>query len=382
MLPVLKTEHHSFCTGKLAKGCELCVEGRKLVLFVTGVCGQRCFYCPISEHKFGHDVVYANEWKIADPENPVELIEEARLTDATGAGITGGDPLANTERTCKYIKLLKKEFGNAFHIHLYTPLQRVNEARLKQLHDAGLDEIRFHPDLDDSRWWDRISLAKKFNWSVGIEIPAIPNYEAKTKTLIDFIKDKVSFINLNELELSDTTAKHYKLNERYRPKDNVSYGVKGSKEMALEILPYAKENGLRAHFCTAKLKDNVQVKQRLLRRAEGTALPFDIKTEDGTLIRGCAYLPGFAPGANYRKILATMDKKAAVAKLNALKEAAVEELELDPSQVVIDEQKPRLLLPAIIVRENVDALRKLGLIPAVVEEHPTADALEVDVELL
>jgi pyruvate formate-lyase activating enzyme-like uncharacterized protein len=56
----------------------------------------------------------------------------------------------------RWIRLLKQEFGSDFHIHLYTPLNLVTAERLQQLHEAGLDEIRFHPNLEDDRWWDRV----------------------------------------------------------------------------------------------------------------------------------------------------------------------------------------------------------------------------------
>ena len=58
------------------------------------------------------------------------LLEEARLTRACGAGITGGDPLMDLDRCVDYITLLKKEFGKRFHIHLYTPLKLVSMSRL------------------------------------------------------------------------------------------------------------------------------------------------------------------------------------------------------------------------------------------------------------
>ena len=110
-MDVAQTRWHSWCSGNLSEGCKRCVEGRKLVLFITGMCAQKCWYCPIGEQKYGHDVVFANEWKLDNPNDPVELLEEARLTKATGAGITGGDPLARIDRCVQYITLLKKEFG-------------------------------------------------------------------------------------------------------------------------------------------------------------------------------------------------------------------------------------------------------------------------------
>ncbi len=374
-----KTKHHSWCVGKLAKGCRLCVKGQKLVLFVTGLCGQRCFYCPVSEHKFGKDVVYANEWHVSAPEKPDELVEEARLTGAKGAGITGGDPLVKTDRCVDYIKLLKRTFGKKFHVHLYTPLKLVNEERLKKLYDAGLDEIRFHPSLDDESLWHRLELASKYDWDVGVEIPVIPGYGEKTKRLIDFIADKISFLNLNELELSDTGAEHYKLHVKgFLPKDELSYGAAGSDELAMILLDYASRKGISAHFCTAKLKDAVQLRNRIKLRAKNVALKSDIVTKEGTLVRGCAYLPELVPGLGYREKLLKANKGEVVQKLNLVKEKVEKVLGL---QSVVDEKKLRLLLSAKTARKQAKKLKEIGLLPAMVEEYPTADALEVEVEL-
>ena len=88
--------------------------------------------------------MYANERKI---EREDDLLLEADLMKAQGAGITGGDPLMKLERTTKYIKTLKTKYGKKFHVHLYTSLNLVTETALEQLYTAGLDEIRFHLDL-------------------------------------------------------------------------------------------------------------------------------------------------------------------------------------------------------------------------------------------
>ncbi|MBI4441130.1 radical SAM protein [Candidatus Woesearchaeota archaeon] len=370
---MLATKWSSWCAGTIAKGCAQCVQGRKLVLFVTGLCAQRCFYCPISEQRYGKDVVFANEWKVSDPENPTELFEEARLTEAHGAGITGGDPLVMVDRCCTYIRLLKERFGERFHIHLYTPLKLVTAERLHQLYDAGLDEIRFHPDLDDRILWPVLGLAKQFPWKIGVEIPAIPGYEKKIQSLIDFIAGKVDFLNLNELELSDTQTHHYKLAELgYPPKDEYSYGAAGSQETGRQLLGYAEAKGVNVHFCTAKLKDNVQVRKRLQLRAKHVALPFDIPTAEGTLIRGCAYVAELAPGMKYQDRLATADKDALLRKLKQAREI----LKIG----IIDNQRYRLLMPRQQVKRLAKKLTALGLKPAIVEEYPTADGLELDVQ--
>jgi pyruvate formate-lyase activating enzyme-like uncharacterized protein len=124
----------------LPQGCIYCRQGRKTVLLVTGLCKFNCFYCPLSAKKKNKDVVYANEKLVEKDE---DVLYEAKTIDALGTGITGGDPLEVLDRTIHYIKILKKEFGDDHHIHLYTAFTPDPEI-LKELDDAGLDEIRFH----------------------------------------------------------------------------------------------------------------------------------------------------------------------------------------------------------------------------------------------
>ncbi len=363
---------------RAAKGCKLCVKGEKLVLFITGLCGQRCFYCPISEKKFGKDIVYANEWNIQSKE---DLLEEIRLTDAKGAGITGGDPLVTIDKTCEYIKFLKEKMGKRFHIHLYTPLKLVTREALSRLHEAGLDEIRFHPDIDRNDLWTRISLAKKFKWSVGIEIPCIPDREDNIKKLINFIEDKVDFINLNELEVSDTDVEHYFL-EKYSTRDEKTYAVTDSREVALRMLEYIESRRMKisAYFCSAKLKDKTQMGQRIRRRARITARGYDKITKDGMLKRGVIYLQDLAPGFDYRKKLELVNRLEIMHRLDDARKRVL--LETKIKTLDIDADKFRLLLSEKDATKFSKKIKKLDLIPTVVEEYPTKDAVEVEITLL
>lgn len=375
---MIKTCFYSWKKGKLPKGCAYCVKGQKLVLFLTGLCPNKCFYCPVSEQKSGKDVVYANEWKITSPK---DIIKEAELTDAKGAGITGGDPLVKLDRTVKYIKLLKKKFGRNFHIHLYTPLNLVTEARLKRLYDAGLDEIRFHPMLDKPKEWKRIELANKFDWDVGIEIPVIPGKKKETIKLINYIKDKVDFLNLNELEISDTNVN--KLVEKgFKPKNKFSYGVKGSEKLAKELLNYLKKSKLNVHYCTTTTKDKAQLARRIKRRAVNVALKTDFITKEGTLVRGIIYLPELKPGFGYGLQVESINAKKYVEKLKKAKVRLQKQLGIPSDLLHIDAVKPRILTSIALVDDLKDEIKKIKLIPAVVEEYPTWDALEVDVMFL
>lgn len=378
MKKIQKTKWHSYKTGNLCEGCKQCVRGEKLVLFVTGLCPRKCEYCPISNEKYGNDEVYANEWKIKNPTNAEELYEEAKMTGAKGAGITGGDPLARLDRTTKYIKELKKRFGKNFHIHLYTSLSLVSEENLKKLNDAGLDEIRFHPEIGNDKLWSKILLAKKYEWKIGVEIPVIPKKISQTKKLIKYLKDKIDFLNLNELELSDTDTKHYNL-DKYERKNNVSYAVKGSEGSAMKLLTYCAELKIDTHYCTAKLKNRVQVGERLKRRAENTKRDIDELTEEYLLYRGALYLKGYEPSFNYKQGLnQKINKKALeLAKINLLETKKFKEV-----QLIIDEERNRILTRHELARKYKKLIKEKNLVPTIVEEYPSSDYFCVELEFL
>src|SRR5438552_4748096 len=150
------------------------------------------------------DVVFADEKRVTRDE---DVLEEARAIRATGAGITGGDPLDAVERTCRYIRLLKAEFGPTFHTHLYT--MSTDADKIRALAGAGLNEIRFHvpPGLwsraADSAFVAASRLARSLALTVGIEVALIPERGADLVRLIEWAGGGgLAFANLNALELS------------------------------------------------------------------------------------------------------------------------------------------------------------------------------------
>jgi pyruvate formate-lyase activating enzyme-like uncharacterized protein len=378
MRKVQKTKHYSWKVGTLPKGCEQCVKGEKLVLFVTGLCSRHCYYCPISDQKWQKDTTWANEWKI---EKKADIIEEARLCNAQGAGLTGGDPLVKFDRVLGFIRLLKKEFGKDFHIHLYTPLDLVTKQKMIDLHETGLDEIRFHLDIEDSSKWDRLEYSRFFKGTKGVEIPVIPGKEQELKKLIDFIKNKVSFINLNELEISDGNAS--KLTEReFMPKDRLSYAVKGSEELAKKLLKHAGKTKLNVHYCTAKLKDKVQLRNRIKRRAKNIAKKYDVVTPDGTLVRGIVYLKSFVPSFDYKMKLNFANNKKMIKRLFRLKRELQAEFRIPFNRLDVDNKKLRILMDQKILKKLSRKIKAKNLVPAIVEEYPTYDAMEVEIDFL
>ncbi len=377
MIRIRQNKFFSYNSGQLPKGCKYCVKGEKLVIFITGICPRRCYFCPVSDEKYQKDVVFANERKVKTAD---DLIMEARVMDAKGAGITGGDPLTRPERTTECIRMLKRTFGKDFHIHLYTSLNLVDEKKLSMLSNVGLDEIRFHLELDDDRLWGKLQLAGNFRWDVGVEIPLIPGKSKETKKVIDFISDKVGFLNLNELEVADNQQSKL-LESGFRTKDKDSYAVAGSLELGISLLNYVKEKeySLPVHLCTAKLKDAVQLGNRLKREAKGMKKSFDIVDKEGMLTRGALYLHRLKPGFGYHKKLASIDKSNCLYELELLMRKMEQRLGIE---LFLDRDKLRILLSKSNVKKHRLSFINLGLVPAIVKEYPTADQLEIEVEFL
>ncbi len=352
-MSVRQLEAGSAYKGRLSKGCVQCREGAKLVLLITGECESGCFYCPISDAKRGKDVVYANELKVCDGGS---VLAEARAIGAKGAGVTGGDPLMRPRRTCSQIKALKREFGPAFHIHLYT--STIDRGAYLSLQKCGLDELRIHPQ---ARLWSRMERSgletaiEGLKMRVGIEVPVIPGKEKELASLIRFA-DKIGldFVNLNELEFSETNASALK-KRGFEVKDDVSAAVRGSQDLALRLV--GLDVKIPIHYCSSSFKDAVQLRRRIMRRARRTALPSDMVTDDGTLLKG---------------VIETSEIDDAISVLN-------DEYNVPTELVHRDDEKKRLeVAPWVLQRISAE----LPYDSFIVEEYPTADRLEVERERL
>ncbi len=249
-----------------------------MVLFITGVCGKNCFYCPVSDERREKDVIFANETRVVKDK---DVIEVAVTMDALGTSITGGEPLLRLDRVIHYIKLLKNRFGPSHHVHLYTALAP-NMGVLESLRSAGLDEIRFHPppqvwkNIGGTFYRSSIAWAHGLGMSAGIEIPSIASDFSAILRLLD---DVDGFLNLNELEFSETNEEEMK-KRGYAVAGDESYAAAGSREVAEALI------GKKVHFCSSRFKDAVQLRERFKRIAKKTARDFDEITEDGTLVYG------------------------------------------------------------------------------------------------
>lgn len=292
----------------MAKGCELCFAGAKSVIFITGLCDDGCYYCPVSRDRLNRDVFYVNEV-------PVSTVSEALLeltrSGSRGASITGGDPLVRSDRTIKLVKAVKEHFGYGFHIHLYTSGRYATHGVLRALDKAGLDEIRFHPTRLE--FLSRAKAAKELtSLSVGIEIPVAPHIEKWVKGII--VKADalgLDFVNLNEMEFVEPNARAL-LARGLRESATRPFTVEGSLETAIRIISWARKSvGIPVHFCPATFKDKIQTRNRLMIASlrdlrwneepttSGTLVEYECIAGKGVLVKREAY-----PTPNRRPIVA------------------------------------------------------------------------------
>jgi len=331
------TKFDSYLKGDLAKGCQLCVKGQKMVLFVTGLCSRNCDFCPLSGLRKNQKVTYANERKIKKFK---EIIEEVKNSNAKGCSLTGGDPLLKLSRTLSFAKKLKRYFGQNFHIHIYVSTKLVTEKKLKKLAEY-VDEIRFHPDLEKnlSEEAEKINLAKKF-WkkeNIGIELPIFPDKEKEILEIAKLTNQTISFLNLNELESGEFSeekiTRKYKINpDGYTIKNSISAGKKIIKKLAKQFPK------LNIHLCTARLKNWHQYRNRL---KNYKISKYGKKTDEGTVIY-------FKTSMKNKKLV---------------------------KDFVLDKKKKQLILNPIEVSKLKSKIKIYR-----VEEYPTYDRDEAEIE--
>ena len=288
-----------------------------------------------------------------------EIIAECTKMDAEGASLSGGDPLTKFNRSVQIINGLKNTFGNQFHIHLYTTGLSADSMSIKALHDAGLDEIRFHTVSEITK--NVIQMALKFpDWKVGVEIPVIPNELDYITNLIGYLDEiQANFINLNELEISESNYRQLFARGLVADKER-PYAVEGSEQTAKKALEWGLthiKSQLAIHYCSASTKDGVQLKNRLIRTANRIARPYHEITEDGLFIYGI--IEPKRPKSSLRTIARLMQVKLRIPK----------------KLVYINSAKNRIETRWDIVQDIAPFLKQKGFGCTIIEQYPTADEL-------
>ena len=366
MINIIDWYNNSKYIKPLSPGCKMCSKGSKMVLLVTGFCNFNCFYCPISFDKGGKDRIFADEWELSNEDDIIKIFQEAKYIKATGAGITGGDPLLVWKRTKKYISLLKDEFGSKFHIHLYTQALK-NYQYIDDLITVGLDEIRFHPQMN---YWMNMNkspikeIIRKTvdkDIDVAIEIPSIPGMEKEIISLINWSNiNNINWLNINELESSERNAEIF-LKKNYSIKNDISSSIKGSEETAYNILSTISENEYKIgiHYCSSSFKDGIQLANRIFRRAKSIVKNHEFISTEGTLIKGIIY-----PQKNF--------------SLRVIYKILLENYNIDNKKIYMNLNKKRIEMNILDLNKIASKLNDKGLLSFLIEEYPTADGIEVE----
>ncbi|MHA1620077.1 MAG: hypothetical protein ACTSVZ_12430 [Promethearchaeota archaeon] len=289
-----KLKGNAWIKGNLPFGCQLCTKGMKVVYFMGGDCNHpnHClWYCPISDHRRRKDAHYVDEIPVENPadiENIISTLNrEIRAVDAQGMSLTGGDPLSNSNKVtlaCSIIQAMKIEYGQDFHIHLYTSGKNFDPTIADKLEASGLDSLRFHPGQED---FHKIEYALDHTFTVGAEVPVIPT-EENQHYILDLIQylDAIGadYINLNEFEMCAPNQTAL-LERGFTLEEGTMATVKGSRQFAERILrEVSPRTNLAVHFCSVAVKDQVQIQARYLRRAEKIRFEYEDISEDGCLL--------------------------------------------------------------------------------------------------
>jgi len=192
--------------------------------------------------------------------------------------------------------------------------------------------------------------AKRAGMAVGAEVPAIPGKDKElTRLAQDLDSLGADFLNLNELEYSETNFR--RLNRLgFSVRDDISSGVLGSEAAALAVIEGAGVS-MSMHYCSSGFKDGIQLRRRILRRAQNVARPYQQITPDGTLLTGIIEGP---PG-----MLATIRRRHRV-----------------PARLSAYNRKKRRVETAPWILEEL--ARMLASPCFIIEEYPTWDGLEVE----
>ena len=203
-----------------------------------------------------------------------------------GVGISGGEPFLTNDRTMLFVTRIKKQFGPKVYLWMYTNGNLVTEEKLKELRDAGLDEIRFDITANQYRL-DKVQLAAGILKRVTVEIPAIPeDFDLLKGVMRDLKSIGVRHLNLHQLRSTPHNCKNL-IERNYTFLHGAQVTVLESELTALRIMNYASQNnmGLPINYCSVVFKDQYQTMGHRKRIAPFLCEPYEGTTPIGLIRR-------------------------------------------------------------------------------------------------
>ena len=159
-----------------------------------------------------------------------------------------------------------------------------------------------------------------------------PGTRFRHKKLADYLEMiGADYLNLNEFEMGESNQ--LELQKRgFEIKSDSIASVKNSTEYADRFLKeFGTGRDLNVHFCTASLKDGVQLRNRYRRRANNIKKDWEQVSEDGTLL--------------------FMRIQGSIQSIREIKDVLINESGVPPQKIKIKETQGYLYLPAFLAEE-------------------------------
>lgn len=270
-----RNDDKSIYLNQISPACVGCQTGvGSATFFVSLRCHRECFYC-FNPNQEDYDFFQTHQRNVTD---------ELKQVHAAGQKIkhlalTGGEPLLHKREAAEFFSYASEHFPTTYK-RLYTTGDHADAETLKQLANAGLDEIRLSIRMHDlerghRHIFERVALAQRYIPYVMIEMPVLPGtLDAMKDVLVELERLKLYSINLLEFCFPLGNAEAFKT-RGYRLKQQpfrVLYDywyagglpVAGSELECLELIEFALDQHMTmgVHYCSLENKHTGQIYQQ------------------------------------------------------------------------------------------------------------------------
>jgi pyruvate formate-lyase activating enzyme-like uncharacterized protein len=268
---VVRNGGASVWVGGISPACIACTGGfGSRTFMLSSRCNRRCYFCfNANQERFAQVDDFNASWQ--------EEFDAfaASVPQVTHVALTGGEPLVHRAEALAFFDHARAQAPDA-HLRLYTDGDFLDCEVLERLRAAELDELRVSVKTDDPacvpQTLERLERACAYVPDVMVETPAIPGTGALMRELLDGL-DRIGAAGINLLEFAfpftdwaPFAARGFVLrNPPFAVPYDYEYAtglpVAGSEELALELMEYAVDRGLRIglHYCSVENKTRDQV---------------------------------------------------------------------------------------------------------------------------
>ena len=276
-----RNEGASLVYGGICGACDACRTGAGSYTGILSLmCHRNCFFCfNPNQEEFDDYASAMKDWR-----GELRRLHR-RSPEMRYIALTGGEPLLHREDCVEYFRTARGYWPEAS-MRLYTSGDLLDETLLRDLREAGLEEIRFSVKLDDTpergeKVLRNLALAREHIPRVMVEMPVMPEAEREMSELLSRLEE-LGIYGINLLELCFPCHNAEAFRQRgyalryppYRTLYNFWYAgglpLDGSELLALKLLREAarKKARLRIHYCSLENKHFGQVYQQNIGAAD------------------------------------------------------------------------------------------------------------------